>query len=248
MCTRTSLAELDLTSLFRAPAGRMKAIVPLLASLVLCCSFTAPAHADAITILSVTGNSVEEVPWSGGSSLDTQYLGFEFVLGQAFKDVSIAAPGVNTGLTHPTAWLTSGIGPTATPSNVIASAAFYSGPNDTPISTPLLSDLDLSPGTYFFLISVPDGESYGNWPFFGDPTVDSLPTVGVSGYLVSVLGFGAPNPAFPPASTWSFDSFGPFVPSVIITAEPVAEPSTLTIVGTGLLALLARRKRQPTLS
>lgn len=236
----------------------MKTFV-LLASLVLYCVLAPLARADSITVLSVSGPSDQSAVFSDGTGTEAEYLGVAFVLGQVFKDVAIAAPGIATNSSTATAWLVNGIGPGATSSNVIATTQFNSGFNQS-LSTPLLSGLDLFPGSYFFLVSVPPqrplGGALGVWPFINDPTVFSLPTSGLlSGFMDSTeisscpyapsTCLGTINFAFPPASVWEiFPSYASGGLSLNITGTPVPEPSSLALMLCGLLAVMTLSKKR----
>jgi hypothetical protein len=249
----------------------MKTIVPVLASIVLCCLFSVQADADSITMLSVTGGTSRTAIPVGGSQLnaaESQFLGLSFELGSSFSDVAITIPNMSFEFWAGTAWLTDAIGPAATPANVIATTTINPFPGSQGIATTtFLSALNLSAGTYFFVLSSPfcgvadinsPGCGLGLWSgSYANPTIDTTPGVSLFGDEI-VGGFACQpascpaNFAFPPASQWTFqpssnvNEIG-FL-DVEITGSAVPEPSTLMLLGTGVLALLARGKRRPTLS
>lgn len=229
----------------------MKSMALRMILMIFCCFASVPVHAD--TILSVTGNSSAGIPFSGGLGLGPQYLGVAFSLSQTFNNVSIAAPGIASNSSTPTAWLVNAIGPTATPANVIASAPFFSGPLFNPITTPLLSSLNLGPGVYYFIVSTPAGSAIGVWPDFSSPTIFSSPNASllsnISAADISGCGTGGPclgtvNFAFPAASTWStLPAQSNQGLAIAITGTPVPEPASGILLGAGLLALVASRRK-----
>jgi hypothetical protein len=140
---------------------------------------------------SAHGQAFENVGYDG----NVQFVGFSFVLGRPFKDVSITlndifyfgTPGNVGGPQHlpGLAYLTNGIGIGATSQNTIATAPFSQNASLPTLEQPngsytLFGNLDLGPGTYYFLLTVPHG-GWGNWGAPGTPvssTFTQAPGVG----------------------------------------------------------------------
>jgi hypothetical protein len=219
------------------------------------------ARADSETILSVS-QAGPSTPVGGCNYCpsESQYVGIAFELDHPFQDVAITIPrvGFNT-LFSGTAWLTDAIGPLTTPNNVLASKPFSlvsSSDRFVNEDYTFLSELDLSPGTYYFFLSSPVcvsdcADGTGFWPgadatstVFTAPGISSLGTEYSGGFILPGCGNPAncppANSNFPPASSWRF---GPEGQAIDITASghEVPEPETILLVLTGLLLTVVSR-------
>ncbi len=180
----------------------------------------------------------------------------------AFSNVGIAAeidPGGSTTTSHTfsgTAYLTTNIGPGATPADEIANTTFsVTGTEFNPVLTTLFTGLTLGPGTYYLVLSSAAGGP-GGWEF-GGLGITPVTAAGVSIVDLDQIGSGA---AYPPANNFvpgqgvpisnippEFE-LTPLLYSVTGDAQgnTVPEPATFTFatVGIGAFALINRKRRQ----
>jgi hypothetical protein len=197
--------------------------------------FASTARADSVPLIAYTlSGSLESWNAINGFPIETsgfdstiQWVGFSFVLGRPFKDVSITlndianfgTPGNGRGpLDLPgLAYLTNGIGIGATPQNTIATASFAQNwVLGTPLrpfvgSYTLFGNLDLGPGTYDFFLTVP----YGGWALWGGfdaqqgaPTTTFYQAPGVGlmgGFLTQGSCLSTKGPYRPPIGCGSAD-------------------------------------------
>jgi hypothetical protein len=145
--------------------------------------------------------------------------------------ISASIGSLDPNFVNGTAFLTSKIGPDATPSDVIAAKPFVAPLTPSysfPVSnTILFSGLSLKPGTYFLVLS---GSSSPTNPLYWND--NGVVTISVGTGVTSVQGiffaFGnSANAAFPPSSNFSFsdvdkpffDATGNLVPAFAGTPE-----------------------------
>jgi hypothetical protein len=245
--------------------------------------FASTASADSIPLLGIklpenlTGPGlVDGIPFeTAGFDSTIQWVGFSFVLGRSFHDVSITMSDIayfgayGQGPTNQDglAYLTNGVGLGVTSQNTIATAPF--APNSTLGTTPtsfgsytLFGNVDLGPGTYDFFFTVPIG-GWGDWGGGGPVTGTSYDAPGV-GYLNNLfvqsdcfpediaagpyappIGCGTVDFAVPAATEWNTGG-GPG--PFLIAGTPVPEPNSVLSIVPGLFALAifsANRLRTP---
>jgi hypothetical protein len=218
----------------------MKSLLPVtfLALLLATALFTPSAKADSVPLLTVAGTGGGATPF-GNSDDDPQYVGMSFILGRSFKNVAIRVDDAFiVGPGQAIAYLTNGIDPSATSANVIAIAPF-SGPLLPSESDTFFGNLNLTPGTYFFMLTM-QGMQQAGWLAPNSFTVTTAPGVSFFGDMITTGSFpdGCPGgPYSPPTgcgpvdlvfpSQWSFgDSGFPLQ----ITGTPVPEPATLLLL------------------
>lgn len=216
------------------------------------------ARADSVTLLSVSGTSASSQfnQISSGFGDDPEFHGVSFILTQSFSGVSISVPSlIGTGLGTFTAWLTDAIGPAATSSNVIVSStltactALSCGAPASGGDIEFFSNLNLSPGTYYFILSTPNltisptNETFARFATYSDPTVSAASNVQANGEIdtvcpISDINCAAMDQSFPPASSWNVSSDN--ISSFLVTSS-AAEPGSLTpfLCGLSLLVCLA---------
>ena len=231
-----------------------------------------PAKADSVPILSSTG-TVTPSNWyvTSYQTFDfPEMFGIAFVLGQQFDNVSVTFEGTKVADFSGTAWLTNGIGPGATSANVLATQDFsnynaYPAPVGYPPIPTLFGNIDLSPGTYYVLLSsqpcTPDGLEpvcSGLSPyeatFLGGtdssatvaaPNIDFLGLVWSSdGGACEDVEVCPLNTEFPPGSDFLTYSPGTFslnpafeIDGTPVQPTPLPEPSSVFLFVPGLLAL-----------
>jgi hypothetical protein len=233
----------------------MKAISLLLASLVFCCFFSVPARADEILL----GTPPLQNGVGGGGFVKisvAQAEGF-------FLTQPITLTGINIGILSDTGYnsdrflfqLADLIGPSSTTADILASLPVSRSripvspcnPPGCPYLSLSLPPLTLSPGEYFLVgaeVFVSDVTASG--ALWGG-ALSTLPsTVGGIGPSFQAAGSGV-NVSNPASSNWS-----PYTDNRILnfqllgTVNKVPEPSSLLLLGTGVLALLAVGLRKKT--
>jgi hypothetical protein len=197
---------------------------------------TVTTHADTIagmaggTIKALEANDPEGVSWTQTQSYSN------VTISGALSTVGLQGNGTVT------AYLTNQVGAGTTLANLIASATI-SGVNFEPAPTTLFSGLSLGPGTYYLITvtkldpSLPFGiaEDGVLWEVFsGNAPISGI--TGTNNY--DVLGDGPF--AFPPSAqlfSAGDHQFDFQVTEVPATVAP--EPSSLILLGTGLLSVAA---------
>jgi hypothetical protein len=223
----------------------LRSAVLFLAVVIMC----ALAHADSITIASVSGPLSSAVPISNGfAPTEAQWAGFHFSLSTSFDDVSISILlGVPQNF-QGSAWLVTDIGDGAAAENVVTVAPASLSAMDGYVT--LLSGLTLQPDDYYFFLMLPSdpGSGFGFWRTTDSPLLTTANGASIVGDLLgNRQGCSTPgcalNYVFPPQSHFSeFTSMG-LIYSVTGTAASVPEPSTIALFGVCILAALRRRWR-----
>jgi PEP-CTERM motif len=171
----------------------------------------------------------------------------------SFSSISIDAtlatsdPAFRTG----TAYLTSALGSTATPADVIASAPFTApvGVIGTENVTPtvLFSGLSLGPGTYYLVLSAPfRSQTVGSdlsWAYVAAPVIATDPSVVYNSAFVANTSFTTVD-SFAPASPFIADAEN-FPLFEVSTPEP--SMVGMLLLALGLFALLRYRFSAPDL-
>ena len=160
----------------------------------------------------------------------------------AYGDVRIAAflGDVRAGSTV-TAYLTSAIGPGAG-SPIATSTVSIAQTTGLPASTELFSGLTLEPGSYFLTLYNFDLSSATDPVWYRGAAVSFGPGITPNGeFYANNHGDGTVDPVNPWRSTFKTSSL--YDSAFIVTGTVVPEPSTVALVGLGLLGMLASLRR-----
>jgi hypothetical protein len=208
----------------------------------------APWIARAEVIVSQGGAGIGESTL-GGPVTFTAFQSWASTV--AFTGVSVS---VNVGTTDPsfgtfTAWLMTQVGPGTTVGDQVATNTFtaptVSDFFTAPPLTTLFTGLSLVPGTYFLVLSAPTGSSGPGWEQTADFVPTTAPGVIASGQAeMSFQGVPGFDPAFPPDSPFLPAEGLPLGYEVDGTQITVPEPSTLALLGIGLLTFIGARQRR----
>ncbi len=213
----------------------MRCPVFLLGLLCLCLP-DRPARAELV--LSITGPLGVASVFIGG--YDGSVLTDSWTSNTAFDGVTIAASigTLDAGSDHGTAYLTTTIGPEATPATLVASAVFTAPLTATygaPVAnTVLFSGLNLPAATYYLSLTSPEADNgFLYWNALGSTAVTIQTAPGVGG----ITAYGSSDGAvasYAPASNFfvSFDT-----EYVDIISQPVPEPGSAVLLLTPMLLL-----------
>jgi hypothetical protein len=157
-----------------------------------------------------------------------------------FTDVAIEASLTSpaSGLTG-NAYLMALAGPGSTVADELASTAFTFAQAGYGVVSyvPLFSGLTLGPGTYYLVLSASNETS--NAGITVGPGVTYTTAAGVA---VGTPQFSTSEALYPPATAWSDSGFRNRF--FTVTGEAVPEPASLLLLGTGLVGLVAARRKR----
>lgn len=176
----------------------------------------------------------------GTSKQEAEVMGWSQSI--AYTDVRISAfvGDTRTG-SSVTAYLTSAIGPGAG-SPIATSTVSITQTTGLPASTELFSGLTLEPGSYFLTLYNFDLSSSAEPSWYRGASVSFGPGITPNGeFYANNHGDGTVDPVNPWRSTFKTSPL--YDSAFIVTGTVVPEPSTVALVGLGLLGMLASLRR-----
>ena len=199
------------------------------------CGILLPVTLPAATILSVGGNT------SAFFNLGPQVLATSLTTTMSYTGVSFFATLFDNAANDAggVAYLTTGIGPSATPSSLVDKAPFTIGPGATNIE--LLTEPALNSGTYYLVLTGSSSPSDFGWLYTPFPRLFAGPGVIEGQRFYANPGFNplsALNLAYPPGSTFVNLDFPSDRLLFSVIASDVPEPATALGVAL-LLSLMA---------
>ena len=196
----------------------------------------------AAMIVPIKASTVVDLPFTGGGGFTNVELAASWTQTATHDGVTITADISNPSDPNitATAWLTTSIGPSANPADVVAT---------TPItSDTLFTGLNLGPGTYYLVVSLEIPNLSNSYWMYDDPAPASPTTAADVTLGSSYIGSFFDFPSFGPS-----ESFVPFndlqlVYTVTDTSSfsSVPEPFSCLLLGSGLTCIgaFARLRRR----
>jgi PEP-CTERM motif len=210
----------------------MRLPIRFLVAAAILATATIAARADAIagvtggTLIGIEINDPEGISWTQTGS---------------YKDVTISAFLSSTGGSNGTGtiYLTDQIGPGTTVANQIAETTVSGLAFGPATATTLFSGLDLGPGTYYLITANNLGGGGLGWNDYNGAA--AIP--GISGTNNSDE-FGEVEAAYPPASSFFAPGTNELDFSVTGDIAATPEPSSLILLGTGLVGIVGMTRRK----
>jgi len=200
--------------------------------MVLACAL-APITANALPIVTVSGPDNTGVLLGPGVEPDAAAMAFS--ISESLTDVSISAPITCVGCTG-SVWLHSR---TLGSSSQLGDLVIADALTPRPLTAPLFSGVDLSPGLYFLIASIETG--FGIWSGSEQSSAQ-----------VELAAGATAGPYFTADQVPGFVPFGDFdvvlggLLHLTVTGNPIVasvpESGSLILLGMAMLGLLVRRK------